>query len=851
MYKREEVYKATLEYFKGDILAADVWVNKYSLKDTVDGGRIDDNTTYFELTPNDMHRRLASELYRIESKYVNPLSENVIFDLLKDFKYIVPQGSPMAGIGNNKQTVSLSNCFVVGNDADSYGGIFLIDQEQAQLMKRRGGVGHDLSHIRPKGMRVKNSALTSTGIVPFMERYSNTTEEVAQDGRRGALMLSCFVKHPDSESFIDAKLEDGKITGANISIKLDDDFMKSAISNKKYTQSFPIDSDEPKLTKVVDAKPIWDKIIHNAWKSAEPGILFWDTIMKESVADCYQEHGFETVSTNPCGEIPLCPYDSCRLLAINLYSYVVNPFSKDAYFDEELFAKHAQYAQRFMDDIVDLELEKIDKILEKIKSDPEEEHIKRIESDLWLKIKNMSEQGRRTGLGITAEGDMIAALGLTYGTKKASNFSTKVHKILAINAYKSSTIMAEERGSFPVYDYKKELNNPFINRLKNDGPELVKMLKKGRRNISLLTIAPTGSVSIMTQTSSGIEPVYLVSYKRRRKINPNDKDSRTDFIDDKGVHWEEYNIFHHKFLVWLEVKGYDIDEVKKLKDVDLQEIIKKSPYYNATSNDIDWLEKVKMQGKVQKYVDHSISVTVNLPNDATEEMVSNVYETGWKSGCKGITVYRDGSRQGVILSHDEKTIEEQMKENNAPRRPKRLECDVIRFTNNKEKWLGILGIYDEENGEKYPYELFTGLLESFQIPNYVEHGVAIKNKEEDGHSRYDFEYSDKDGYIVTMQGLNRAFNREFWNYSKMLSAFLRHKLHLPSVLNIVDGMNMSINGEDELHFGTWKAGVKRILKKWIKDSVEINGEVCPDCGSDNLSYNSGCKTCTCGWTACS
>jgi len=858
MYKREDVYKETLQYFKGDTLATDVWINKYSLKDTIDG-RVDDNTIYFELTPDDMHKRIASELHRIENKYPNPLSEEKIFDLIKNFKYIVPQGSPMSGIGNDRQTVSLSNCFVIGNDADSYGGIFLTDQEQAQLMKRRGGVGHDLSHIRPKGMRVKNSALTSTGIVPFMERYSNTTEEVAQDGRRGALMLTVSIKHPDSERFIDAKMQEGKITGANVSIKIDDEFMKSVIKDKKYTQQFPINSKTPKLTKNVDAKPIWNKIVHNAWKSAEPGILFWDTIMKESVPDCYQDSGFKTISTNPCGEITLCPYDSCRLLAINLYSYIVSPFTKDAYFDFELFSEHVQYAQRFMDDIIDLELEKIDKILEKIITDPEPEHIKRTETELWLKIKDMAEKGRRTGLGVTAEGDMIAALGMRYGTKKATEFSTKIHQTVAINAYKSSAIMAEERGAFPIYDYEKEINNPFVSRLKNDDPELDGMLKnKGRRNIAILTIAPTGSVSLMTQTSSGIEPVYLVSYKRRRKINPNDKDSRSDFIDDKGVHWEEYNVFHHKFETWLEINGYDVQDVKKMKEPELKEIIEKSPYYKATSNDVDWVEKVRMQGAVQKYVDHSISVTVNLPNDVSEEMVSKVYETGCKSGCKGITVYRDGSRQGVIVSHDEtKSIEEQMKENNAPRRPKRLECEIIRFTNNKEKWVGFLGIYEDvKSGNKYPYELFTGLAESFIIPNYVEHGevIKIKEKDKDGvvHKRYDFEYEDKDGYKVTMQGLNRAFNREFWNYSKMVSAFLRHKIHLPSVLNIVDGMNMAVNGEDELIFGTWKAGVKRILKKWIKDSVDLTGEICPECGSSNLTYSSGCKSCLdCGWGKCS
>jgi ribonucleotide reductase alpha subunit len=1154
-FKREEAYNETLKYFKGDVLASDVWVNKYALKKTKDG-----QTVYSELTPNDMHRRIAREIYRIEAKYENPLSEDFIFELIKDFKYIIPQGSPMSGIGNDNQVVSLSNCFVIGNDADSYGSIMQIDEEQIQLMKRRGGVGHDLSHIRPLGSTVKNSALTSTGLVPFMSRYSNSTNEVAQGGRRGALMLTCSIQHPDSESFIDAKLEDGKVTGANISIKISDSFMEAAMNAKMFTQLYPIDSIDPYVTKEIDAQKLWKKIIHNAWKSAEPGVLFWDTIMRDSVPDCYQEHGFKTVSTNPCivgdsliavadgrnavsirqlveegkdvpvystnkegkieikmgrnprltgvkkevwklildddsefiatpdhkiylkdntykelkdllpndsissfysfnsnkgyrqiaqtgekmsggrfrnrrqyrlinefykglgidyklynihhsdfdnqndnidnlklmtrdehqnlhsdrirgknnpyfsltkeqkfkfashpgekntkninisnneilkharnlfekdgnftsrswikyakennlpqslwndfrfenfanfknqvvtnhkvvsvnfygyedvynitvddnhnynvitkteddkyitsggicvkncGEITLSPYDSCRLLAINLYSYVVNPFTPDAYFDWNLFNEHVIYAERFMDDIVDLELEKIEKILEKIELDPENEHTKRVERDTWIKIKNMAITGRRTGLGITAEGDMLAALGLIYGTKDATNFSTEVHKKLAIGAYKSSAIMAKERGSFPIYDYNKELNNPFISRLKNDDPELDRMLKEyGRRNIALLTIAPTGSVSILSQTTSGIEPAYMVSYKRRRKINPSDKNGKVDYIDAEGVKWEEYNVFHHKFETWLNVNNYDVNLVKSMKDSELKSIIEKSPYFKATANDVDWVEKVKMQGSVQKYVDHSISVTVNLPNSATEELVSKVYETGWKSGCKGITVYRDGSRQGVIMSNEgtTKNAVQEVQENNAKPRPKRLECEVVRFTNNKEKWIGFLGLMLDEKGQKYPYELFTGLSDAFFIPQNIEKGEIVKFKDEDGKSRYDFIYKDKDGYNITMEGLNRAFDREFWNTSKLLSAFLRHRIHLPSVIALIDSLQLS----DNAAFGTWKSGVKRIIKKYINSTV--SGEVCPDCGSHALKYENGCKSCLdCSWSKC-
>lgn len=842
-YTREEVFNATLKYFNGDTLAADVFTNKYALKDTKDG-----DTIYHELTPADMHKRLAKELYRIESKYENPLTEDFIFDLIKKFEYIIPQGSPMSGIGNDKQVVSLSNCFVIGNPADSYGAIMKVDEEQIQLMKRRGGVGHDLSHIRPAGMPVKNSALTSTGLVPFMSRYSNSTNEVAQGGRRGALMLTCSIKHPDSERFIDAKLEEGKVTGANISVKITDDFMEAAINAKMFTQLYPIDSLAPLVTKQADAQKIWKKIIHNAWKSAEPGVLFWDTVMRESVPDCYQEHGFTTISTNPCGEITLCPYDSCRLLAVNLYSFVDEPFTKNAKFNWTKFREYVIYAERFMDDIIDLEIEKINMILEKIDSDPESEEIRRVERETWIKIMDMTLKGRRTGLGVTAEGDMLAALGLRYGTSDATDFSTEVHKQLALSAYRSSSIMAKERGSFPIYDYNKELNNPFIQRLKDDDPELDEMLKKyGRRNIALLTIAPTGSVSIMTQTTSGIEPAYLVAYKRRRKINPTDKSGRVDFIDAEGVKWEEYHVFHHKFEVWLDINGYNVDEVKLMKDAELKPIIEKSPYNKATSNDVDWVEKVRMQGNIQKYVDHSISVTVNLPNNVTEEIVSKVYEMGWKSGCKGLTVYRDGSRQGVIMSNEGTTqnVVKEPQENNAKKRPRKLECDVVRFTNNKEKWIGFLGLDIDEKGHKYPYELFTGLADNFFIPPGIEKGEIVRFKEDGEVSRYDFVYKDKDGYNVTMEGLNRAFDREFWNISKLISAFLRHRIHLPSVINLIDSLQLS----DNAAFGTWKSGVKRIVKKYINST--INGESCPDCGSQDLTYEAGCKTCrNCGWGKC-
>jgi len=842
VYSRDEVLKNTLKYFNGDELAANVWINKYALKDS--------QGNLYESSPEDMHHRLTSEIVRIENTYKNPISEDEIYNVLKDFKYIIPQGGPMSGIGNIKQTISLSNCFVIGNNYDSYGSIMLTDQEQVQLMKRRGGVGHDLSHLRPNTSPVNNSALTSTGLVSFMERYSNSTREVGQDGRRGALMLSCSIEHPDAERFMDAKMEDGKVTGANVSLRITDNFMKSVIDDKTYKQQFPVVSNNPEIIKNVEAKPIFNKIIHNAWKSAEPGILFWDTIKKESVPDCYADQGFATTSTNPCGEIPLCPYDSCRLLALNLYSYVENPFTKDAKFNFELFEKHSKIAQRIMDDIIDLELEKIDQILTKIESDPEPDAIKLVEKNLWTKIKEMAINGRRTGIGITAEGDMIAALGLIYGTKKATQFSVEVHKQLAINVYKGSCELALERGSFAVYDYEKEINNPFIKRLINEAPELEEMLKLGRRNIALLTIAPTGTVSLMTQTTSGIEPAFLVAYKRRRKINPNDKDVRIDFVDENGDSWEEYTVFHHKFIDWLIANNYDVEKVKQFSSDKLLEVVAKSPYYKATSNDVNWVEKVKMQGQVQKWVDHSISVTVNLPNDTTEEIVSQVYLEAWKSGCKGITVYRDGSRSGVLVSDNEKSVDELIKESNAPKRPVKLECDILRFQNNKEKWIGFVGLL---NGQ--PYEIFTGKLDSFQVPTFVENGWIKKNKEtkkdQDGKdyksSRYDFIYVDKDGYEQEMRGLSRAFDREYWNYGKMCSAILRHGMPVPSTINLIDSLNL--NGDSVV---SWKSGIKRMLKKYIKEGEEVVGQKCPECGNTKLQFESGCVSCPkCGWSRCS
>lgn len=839
-YTREEAIKASLEYFNGDDLAAEVWVNKYALKDS-------DNNIY-ELTPNDMHKRIASEFARVESIYPNSISESKIYDLIKDFKYIVPQGSPMAGIGNNYQYVSLSNCFVIGNevDSDSYGGILKLDQELVQLMKRRAGVGLDLSFVRPKGSPVKNSALTSTGVVPFMERFSNSTREVAQDGRRGALMESISIIHPDSESFIDAKMDEKKVTGANISVRISDDFMKSAIDSKPFVQKYPIDSDDPKYTKEIDAKSLWKKIIHNAWKRAEPGILFWDTIINESIPDCYADMGFKTVSTNPCGEITLCPNDSCRLLILNLYSYVDNPFTKDAKFDFDLFKDHAIIAQRLMDDLIDLELEKIDKIIGKIKDDPEDGEIKRVELNLWKNIKNKCVQGRRTGLGVTAEGDMVAALNLTYGTDDGNRMVEKVHKNLKLAAYRSSVELAKERGTFPIYDSKKEKNNPFINRIKDEDPELYNdMLKHGRRNIALLTVAPTGSVSILTQTTSGIEPAFLVSYMRRRKINPNDKGSRVDFTDSVGDSWQEYPVFHHKFLVYLKANGYNVEDVMSMKKEDIDEIVKKSPYYKATSNDVDWVKKVEMQGMVQKHVDHSISVTVNLPNDVSEEVVSEVYKTGWKSGCKGITVYRDGSRSGVLISESEKKeIEKEnlFKDHNAPKRPKFLDADVHRFVNRGEKWIAIVGLMDGR-----PYEIFTGQEESFKVPKSSDNGVIRRMKDDGQETRYDFIIGHKTDDVMIVEGLSKAFNVDYHNYARMISGILRHGMPIPYVVDLVESLRL-----DDETLTTWKAGVVRSIKKYIKDGTKAKGVKCESCGAeDGIVFEEGCLKCKgCGSSKC-
>ena len=839
-YTYDEALAKSTEYFDGDTLAASVWINKYALKDS-------DNNLY-ECNPDDMHRRLAREISRIEKKYPSPMSEDEIFQLFKDFKYIVPQGGPMAGIGNDFQIASLSNCFVIGNEggADSYGGIMKVDQEQVQLMKRRGGVGHDLSHIRPQGSPVKNSALTSTGIVPFMERYSNSTREVAQDGRRGALMLSISVKHPDVENFIDAKLEDGKVTGANISVKIDDDFMKAVLNNGKYTHRFPIDSAKPTKTVDVDAKQLWNKIIHNAWKSAEPGILFWDTIIRESVPDSYADLGFKTVSTNPCGEIPLCPYDSCRLIALNLYNYVENPFSKEASFDFELFVKHVKASQRIMDDIIDLELEKIDAILKKIEVDPEDSEVKRTEINLWKNIKKKCIEGRRTGIGITAEGDMLAALGCRYGTEEATTFSVEVHKLLAIEAYRASVEMSKMRGRFLVYNAEKEKNNPFILRLKEADPQLYDdMIRYGRRNIALLTVAPTGSVSICTQTTSGIEPVFMINYKRRKKVNPNDKNVKVDFTDSVGDAWEEYNVFHPKFLVWLKVNGYNVKEVKNLKDEQLNDIIKKSPYYKATSADVDWVAKVTMQGMIQKWVDHSISVTVNIPNEATEELVSKVYQTAWESGCKGVTIYREGSRSGVLVSNDNKKKETpsgEFQETNAPARPKKLEAEIVRFQNDYEKWVAVVGLMNNK-----PYEIFTGKAEGFYLPPSINKGWVIKNKTENGESRYDFQFEDKDGYKVTIEGLSRSFDKVYWNYAKLISGILRHGMPLPFVVDLVGNLHL-----DNESINTWKNGVVRAMKKYIPDGTEAAEKKCPNCGDpEGLVYKEGCLSCkSCEYSKC-
>ena len=840
VYTFEEAMKASTAYFNGDELAANVWINKYALKDSA--GNI------YEQTPNDMHNRLASEIARIEKRYKNPVSKEDIYALLKNFKYIIPQGGPMSGIGNNYQISSLSNCFVIGTHADSYGGIMKMDEEQAQLMKRRGGVGHDLSHIRPKGSPVMNSALTSTGIVPFMERYSNSTREVAQDGRRGALMLSVSVKHPDAEDFIDAKMELGKVTGANVSVRITDDFMKSVIGGEKFTQQYPIDSATPKFTKEVDALKIWNKIIHNAWKSAEPGVLFWDTIINESIPDCYADLGYKTTSTNPCGEIPLCPYDSCRLLAVNLYSYVEKPFTPEAHFNFDKFKSHVQMAQRMMDDIIDLEMEQIDKIITKIENDPEPMEIKSVEHNLWKKIKKACEEGRRTGVGITAEGDMLAAMNLKYGSDEGIEFSTEVHKTFALSAYRSSVTMAEERGPFSIHEAKREVDNPFINRIKDADPELyADMEKHGRRNIALLTIAPTGTTSLMAQTTSGIEPVFMVAYKRRRKVNPNDQNVTVSFVDEVGDSWEEYNVFHHKFMDWLAANNMDIHEVKNLPEEKLQKLVEQSPYFGATANDVDWVQKVKMQGSIQKWVDHSISVTVNVPNETSEEMVRKIYETAWEEGCKGCTIYRDGSRSGVLISNEEKKEEEiddtMIIESRAPKRPKMLEAEVIRFQNNHEKWIAVVGLL---NGK--PYEIFTGRAEdSFMLPKDMKKSWVLKEKNEDGTNRYDFHYMDKDGYKVTMQGLSRSFDKEFWNYAKLISGILRHGMPLPYAVDLVAGLNV----ENDV-INTWKNGVVRALKRFIPDGTKVVKEKCGECGDpDGLVYVEGCLMCqSCGHSKC-
>ena len=846
-YTQKEAELASVEYFKGDELAARVWSTKYALKDSY--GNL------YEQTPDDMHHRLAAEIARIEQKYANPMSEAELFELLKDFKYIVPAGSPMTGIGNDYQVASLSNCFVIGQDgsADSYGAIIQIDEEQVQLMKRRGGVGHDLSHIRPHGSPVKNSALTSTGLVPFMERYSNSTREVAQDGRRGALMLSVSVKHPDSEAFIDAKMESGKVTGANVSVKMHDDFMQAAIEGKMYTQQYPIDSNAPTYTKEVDAAGLWKKVIHNAWKSAEPGVLFWDTITRESVPDCYADLGYKTVSTNPCGEIPLCPYDSCRLLAINLYSYVKNPFTPQAEFDFELFKKHVAVAQRMMDDIIDLEVEKIEKILAKVESDPECESIKRTERELWEKIMDKTTKGRRTGVGTTAEGDMLAALGLRYGTPEATAFSVEVHKTLALAAYRSSVQMAQERGAFHVYDAKREENNPYIQRLKEADAELYElMVKHGRRNIACLTIAPTGTTSIMTQTTSGIEPVFQPVYRRRRKVNPNDKNVHVDLVDEVGDSFEEYVVFHHKFITWMNANGYTYDSAHRYTTAEIDELVEKSPYYKATANDVDWLEKVHMQGAIQKWVDHSISVTINLPNDVSEELVGQLYEEAWRCGCKGCTVYRDGSRTGVLEGMKDKKKKEESKkdekncvcfDNKVRIRPTELECDVVRFQNNKDKWIAFVGLKDG-----VPYEIFTGLAddeEGILLPKSVTKGKIIRVVQEDGTKRYDFQFVNSRGFKTTMEGLSYKFDKEFWNYAKLISGVLRYGMPIDQVIKMISSLQM-----DSESINSWKVGVERALKKYIQDGTVVQGQVCPNCGNA-LIFEEGCMHCReCGYSRC-
>lgn len=856
IYSYEEAFKSALNYFKGDELAARVWVNKYAMKDSF--GNI------YEQNPEDMHWRIANEVARIEKKYANPMGAAEVFALLDHFRYIIPAGSPMTGIGNNHQIASLSNCFVIGleGNADSYGAIMRIDEEQVQLMKRRGGVGYDLSHIRPKGSPVNNSALTSTGLVPFMERYSNSTREVAQDGRRGALMLSVSIKHPDSEAFIDAKMEEGKVTGANVSVKITDEFMEAAVNDKPYIQQYPINADRPSFTKEVSAKQIWEKIVHNAWKSAEPGVLFWDTILKESIPDCYADLGFQTVSTNPCGEIPLCPYDSCRLLSLNLYSYVIDPFTDHARFDFETFAKHVQLAQRIMDDIVDLEMEKIDLILNKIKSDPQSDEVKGAEYHLWEKIKDKSGKGRRTGVGITAEGDMIAAMGLRYGTQEATNFSVEVHKTLALNAYRSSVAMAKERGSFEIFDVKREQNNPFILRLKGEDAQLyADMVEYGRRNIACLTIAPTGTTSLMTQTTSGIEPVFMPVYKRRRKVNPNEPDVHVDFVDEVGDSFEEYIVYHSKFLTWMQVNG--IDAAKKYSQDEIDALVKQSPYYKATANDVDWLMKVRMQGAIQKWVDHSISVTVNLPNNVDETLVNKLYIEAWRSGCKGCTIYRDGSRSGVIISVSKKDKKEETQTNEkdlnaaiehheppfqrpevVEHRPKELDCDVVRFQNNKEKWVAFVGLL---NG--YPYEIFTGLQddeEGIALPKSVTKGKIIKQTADDGTHRYDFQFENKRGYKTTVEGLSEKFNPEYWNYAKLISGVLRYRMPIDHVMKLVSSLQL----KDE-SINTWKNGVERALKKYVTDGTKASGLKCPVCGEESLVYQEGCLICTnCGASRC-
>ena len=847
IYTQKEAEEASKEYFGGDELAACVWASKYALRDSF--GNL------FEKTPDDMHHRLAGEIARIEKKYPNALSEQELFGLMRHFRYIVPQGSPMTGIGNDYQVASLSNCFVIGQDgnADSYGAIIQIDEEQVQLMKRRGGVGHDLSHIRPAGSPVKNSALTSTGLVPFMERYSNSTREVAQGGRRGALMLSVSIKHPDSEAFIDAKMEQGKVTGANVSVKIDDEFMRDAIEGKPYTQQFPI-SGEAQYKKEIDAQALWKKIIHNAWKSAEPGVLFWDTIIRESVPDCYADLGYRTVSTNPCGEIPLCPYDSCRLLAINLYSYVNQPFTPQATFDFELFRKHVAIAQRMMDDIIDLEMEKIDKILEKIASDPESDSIKRTERELWEKIKTKTSQGRRTGVGTTAEGDMLAAMGLCYGTPEATAFSVEVHKTLALAAYRSSVQMAKERGAFSVYDWQREAENPYILRLKEADPELYEEMKQhGRRNIACLTIAPTGTTSIMTQTTSGIEPVFQPVYKRRRKVNPSDKNVHVDIVDEVGDSFEEYMVFHNKFIVWMNANGYTYDPTHRYTADEVDELVKKSPYYHATANDVDWLQKVQMQGAIQKWVDHSISVTINLPNEVSEELVGRLYEEAWRCGCKGCTVYRDGSRMGVLegIKKDDKKKEEEKKDEKncvcfdrkVRVRPAELECDVVRFQNNKDKWIAFVGLKDG-----MPYEIFTGLAddeEGILLPKSVTKGKIIRVVQEDGTKRYDFQFVNSRGFKTTMEGLSYKFDKEFWNYAKLISGVLRYGMPIDQVIKMISGLQM-----DSESINSWKVGVERALKKYIQDGTVAQGQVCPNCGQP-LVFEEGCMHCReCGYSKC-